>query len=120
MTSNLDILSFLKADQDDRAKERQKDKEIIAMERKEDMEHILGLLKIGIQKEVSSAMEIFEEKLMLQENVNKELHDKIDSLTRDTGIYSSRCTGFLPYVKFSVLFFRTSFPPKMCTKLKPN
>ena len=29
-----------------------------------------------------------------------------------TGIYSSRCTGFLPYVKFLVLFFRTSFPPK--------
>ena len=32
-----------------------------------------------------------------------------------TGIYSSRCTGFLPYLKFSVLVLASVFSSNICT-----
>ena len=50
MTSNLDILSFLKADQDARANEKEEDKELRAKERQEDREHILAMIKTGVEK----------------------------------------------------------------------
>ena len=80
MTSNLDILTFLKADQDAKAKEKEEDKELRARERKEDMEHILAMIKIGVEKEVRAAIEPVEERLQLQEKVNQQLFKKINSL----------------------------------------
>ena len=71
MTSNLDILAFLKADQDARTKEREEEKEIRTRERKEDRTHILAIIQDGILKEVKAAIEPLEERLQLQEKVNK-------------------------------------------------
>ena len=82
MTSNLDILSFLKADQDARAKEKEEDKELRAKEREEDREHILAMIKIGVEKEVKAAIKPVEDRLEQQEKVNQELYQKINSLIR--------------------------------------
>ena len=73
MTSNKDILAFLQADQDAKAKEKEVDKEIRARERKEDMEHILSMIKIGVEKEVKAALQETEQRLGEQEKINQEL-----------------------------------------------
>ena len=83
MTSNLDILSFLKADQDARAKEKEEDAELRAKQRQEDREHIVAMIKLGVEKEVRAVLQPVEERLELQENVNKELYQKINSLVRE-------------------------------------
>ena len=80
MTSNLDILSFLEADQDNRAKEREEEKELRAKQRIEDREHILTIIQKGILKEVRAAIEPLEERLELQEQVNKQLFDQLNSV----------------------------------------
>ena len=85
MTSNSDILSFLEADQEAKVKEREEEKVIRARERKEDMEHILTVIQRGIQKEVRAALAPLEERLELQENVNKELFSQLNSLKEEVG-----------------------------------
>jgi hypothetical protein len=80
MTTNLDILSFLKASQDARAKEKEEDKETRARERREDMEHILAMIRSGVEKEVIAAMKPIEERIEMQEKVNQELHRKLSAL----------------------------------------
>ena len=86
MASNLDILSFLKADQDARAKEKEEDAEIRAKERQEDREHILAMIKLGVEKEVRAALQPVEERLEQQERVNQELYQKINSLLREVEV----------------------------------
>ena len=54
MTSNQDILIFLKADQEAKAKEKEEDMETRARERKEDREHILAMIKTGVERELTS------------------------------------------------------------------
>ena len=83
MTSNQDILAFLKADQEDRAREKDVDKETRAKERQEDREHIIELIKVGVQKEVKAAVREVEERLVQQEIVNQELTSQINSVVRD-------------------------------------
>ena len=56
MTSNQDILSFLEADQDARAKEREEEKALRDKERIEDRQHILTMIQEGILKEVKRAI----------------------------------------------------------------
>ena len=50
MTSNLDIISFLKAVQYARAKEKEEDTELRAKKRQEDREHILAMINPGISE----------------------------------------------------------------------
>ena len=83
MTSNKDILAFLQADQDAKAKEKEVDKEIRARERKEDMEHILSLIKIGVEKEVKAALQETEQRLGEQEKINQELANQLKSVVKD-------------------------------------
>ena len=83
MTSNLDILSFLKADQDARAREKEEDKETRARERQEDRENIVEMIKIGVQKEVKAALKDVEDRLKTQEEANEELSKQLNSLVKD-------------------------------------
>ena len=86
MTSNQDILIFLKADQEAKAKEKEEDMETRARERKEDREHILAMIKTGVEREVRAAIEPVEQRLELQENLNKELFKKLNSLALEVDL----------------------------------
>ena len=57
-----------------------------AIERKEDMEQIVTLIKKNIQREVDAAVKPFEERLELQENVNKELFSQVKSLKQELNL----------------------------------
>ena len=92
MTSNLDILSFLKADQDTRAKEKEEDKETRAKERQEDMEHIVALIQRGVQKEVRAAIQPIEERLVAQEIVNQELTRQFNSVVKEVDLLKKALT----------------------------
>ena len=83
MTTNLDILAFLKATQDAHAKEKEEDREVRARERQEDMEHILAVIQRGVQKEVRAAIEPVEERLTAQEKVNQELTKQFNSVLEE-------------------------------------
>ena len=86
MTTNTDILLFLKTDMEKRATEKEEEKEIRAGERKEDMEQIVNLIQKSIQREVDAAIKPLEERLELQENVNKELFSQVKSLKQDLNL----------------------------------
>ena len=83
MTSYQDILAFLQADQEARAKEKDEDKETRARERQEDRENILAMIKTGVQKEVKAAIKDVEERLGQQEKVNEELTMQLSSLVEN-------------------------------------
>ena len=83
MTTNSDILSYLKASQDDLAKEKEEDKIVRAKERQEDMETILAAIKSGVQKEVRATIKPLEERLEVQEKLNKELTRQFNSLLKE-------------------------------------
>ena len=93
MTSNLDILSFLEADQKNRAKEKEEKKELRATERKEDMEHIMTMIQSGILREVRASIEPLEERLELQEKVNKELHTQLNSVKEQMHLLKEAMQG---------------------------
>ena len=44
------------------------------------------MIKTGVQKEVKAAIQPIEERLELQEKVNKDLHNKLSSLVREMDI----------------------------------
>ena len=87
MTSNLDILAFLEADQDARSKEREEEKELRAKQRIEDREHILNIIKNGILKEVRAAVEPLEERLEQHEQVNNKLFEQLNSLKEQMNLW---------------------------------
>ena len=66
-----DILEFLKADQETKAREKESDKKIRAQERKEDLDHILTLITTGVKAEVEAVIKPLEERLQHQEQANK-------------------------------------------------
>ena len=83
MTSNQDILAFLKAEQEAQTKAKEDDKVTRARERQEDRENILEMIKIGVQREVKSAMKAVDERVIQQEIVNQELTNKLNSLVQE-------------------------------------
>jgi hypothetical protein len=83
MTSNKDILAFLQADQDARAREKEEDKGIRYRERQEDMAHILSLIKMGVEKEVKAALQETEQRMEEQEKTNKELAHQLETVVKD-------------------------------------
>ena len=83
MTTNLDIMSFLKAAQDTHAKEKEEDREIRARERQEDMDHILAVIQRGVQKEVRAAIKPLENRLEEHEQANQELSKQFNSVLRE-------------------------------------
>ena len=83
MTSNQDILAFLKSNQEKLAREKEDDRRIRASERQEDREKILELIKTGVKNEVKSAIKELELKLEQQEKVNKDLAMELESMARE-------------------------------------
>ena len=83
MTSNQDILAFLKAAEDARAKEKEEDKVTRARERQEDRDNIVKRIKIGIQKEVKEAFQEVEQRLGQQEQINQELEKQVNLLVME-------------------------------------
>ena len=83
MTTNSEISSFLKKDQEARAREKEQEKIVRAQERKEDREHILGMIQKVVDKEIKAAIGPVESKLEIQERVNKELFNKLNILTKE-------------------------------------
>ena len=83
MTSNQDILAFLKAAEDARAKEKEDDKVTRGRERQEDRDNIVKMIKIGIQKEVREALQEVEQRLGQQEQVNQELEKQVNLLVKE-------------------------------------
>ena len=73
MTTNQDIMAYLKKSQEDRAREKEEDSKVREIERKEDMQMILEMIAIGVQKEVKSVMKPLEERLDMQEKTNMEM-----------------------------------------------
>ena len=88
----MDILSFLKADQDERAKEKKKEKELRVQERKEDVEHIVAMIHRGVQ----TAIQPLEERLESQEKVNQELYKKLDLMNQEVNLLKEKL-GNQPY-----------------------
>ena len=80
MTTNKDIMEYLRANQEARAKEKEEDKKIRAEERKEDMEVILDMIAKRVKSEVEAATKPLEEKLEAQEKVNKDLFKQLQAL----------------------------------------
>ena len=78
MTTIVDILTFLKANKEAHAKEREEDRVLRVKERQEDMDHILSMIQKGVQKEVKQAVQAIEERLAIQEKVNKDLFKKLE------------------------------------------
>ena len=57
MATNQDILAFLMAEKEARAKEKEEVKATRMKERTEDMEQIKHLIKSGVKEEVNAAIE---------------------------------------------------------------
>ena len=66
-------MAYLKKSQEDRAREKEEDSKVREIERKEDMQKILEMIAIGVQKEVKSVMKPLEERLDMQEKTNMEM-----------------------------------------------
>ena len=73
MTSNQDIMLFLKNNEENREKEKQEDMKARAAERKEDMQKILEMIAMGVKREVTSVLKPLEERLEQQEKANLDM-----------------------------------------------
>jgi hypothetical protein len=83
MTTNQDIMGFLKKTQEDREKEKEEDRKAREIERKEDMQKILEMISIGVQKEVNSVLRPLEERLGIQEKANMEMSRQFISIKEE-------------------------------------
>ena len=80
MTSNQDILSFLKADKESREKEKEQERAIRLREREEDMSKISQMIKDGVKNEVQAALKPMEDRLSEQEKVTGDMGAQIGEL----------------------------------------
>ena len=69
MATNQDILSFPKAEQETRIREKEEEKEARSKERQEDMATISDMIKSGVKVEVQSAIQPVQDRLVLQEKI---------------------------------------------------
>ena len=83
MTSIQDILSFLKSDKDDRAREKEEDRKERENARAEDMRKIGEMIKSGVKEEVSTVLKPLQDRLDRQEKVVEELTMQLTSFTKE-------------------------------------
>ena len=83
MTSIQDILSFLKSDKDDRAKEKEEDRVERENARAEDMRKIGEMIKSGVKEEVFTVLKPLQDKLDRQERVVEELTMQLTSVMKE-------------------------------------
>ena len=93
MTTNQDIMAYLKKSQEDRAREKEEDSKVREIERKEDMQMILEMIAIGVQKEVKSVMKPLEERLDMQEKTNMEMSRQFITIKEELEALKKVMTG---------------------------
>ena len=82
-TSIQDILSFLKTDKDDRAREKEEDKIEMANVRAEDMRKIEEMITTGVKEEVSTVLKPLQDRIDKQERVVGELTRQLTSVMKE-------------------------------------
>ena len=80
MTSNNDILAFLKSEKEAREKEKEEEKAARSKERQEDMAKMANLIRDGVREEVKAAVKEVDERLVAQEKISQDLGKQIQSI----------------------------------------
>ena len=80
MATNHDIMAFLKAEKEERAREKEEERATRKKERMEDMEKIKSLIKSGVKEEVNAAVEPIREELQMQVKETNELRQETKDL----------------------------------------
>ena len=88
MTSNQDILAFLKSNQEALAQEKEDDRRSRAIERQEDREKILEMIKLGVKNEIKAATRDLELKLEQQEKINKDLAKELECMAKEMEVHA--------------------------------
>ena len=86
MTSIQDIMSFLTADKEARARENQEDKEERAKQRVEDLKQIEMMINNGVQEEVQAALKPFQERIDQQDRVVEDMTKQLSSIMMEMNI----------------------------------
>ena len=86
MTSNDQILAFLKANQEALENDKEDDKKTRAKERQEDRDNIVRIIKLGVQQEVKKAVTGLELRLEEQEMINQKLSQDLNMMVREMEI----------------------------------
>ena len=76
MATNQDILAFLKAEKEERAREKEEEKATRKKERTEDMEQIKSLIKSSVKEEVNAAVGPIQNELKMQGMETNELRQE--------------------------------------------
>ena len=83
MTSNQDILAFLKAEKEARVNEKEQERESRAKEREEDMKKLAEMIRKEVRDEVRDTIKPIEARLETQERASQNLGDQIKSLVTE-------------------------------------
>ena len=83
MTSNQDILAFLRGEKETREREKEQEKESRAKEREEDMKKIAEMIREGVRDEVRLSVQPIEGRLEVQENISKDLGVQVKNLVTE-------------------------------------
>ena len=83
MTSNQDILAFLKAEKEAREREKLEEAEIRAKEREQDMSKMAEMIRLGVRDEVKAAVHPVEERLAVQEETSQDLGVQMKNLVKE-------------------------------------
>ena len=103
MATNQDILAFLMAEKEARAKEKEEERATRMKERTEDMEQIKDLIKSGVKEEVNAAIEPIKKELKMQVMETNELRQetielktKFEEVLKEVEVLkeSSKCEQF--------------------------
>ena len=89
MTSNQDILAFLRADREERAREKEEEKEARAKERAEDMKKIEEMIIHGVKEEVKSVLQPVHDRIERQEKVVEDITRKFSFIMREVAALRS-------------------------------
>ena len=94
MTTNQDIMAFLKKAEEAREKEKEEDLIARAQERKEDMQKIADMITTGVKNEVNRVLKPLEERLAEQEAINTDMGrqlnkvmGELEALRRGASVY---------------------------------
>ena len=83
MPTNQDILAFLKAEKEQREKEKDEEKATRQRERQEDMAKLAEMIKDGVKEEVQSALKPLEDRIEGQEKRTEGLSGQVVQLLED-------------------------------------
>ena len=96
MATNQDIMAFLMAEKEARAREKEEERLARAKERQEDMEQIKVLIVSGVKEEVQEAVEPLKERLQLQEKETSELKQQFSDVMKEVQALKSTNSDHFP------------------------